>query len=199
MDNLRQPRLSRDQGHATDARRHRAHDCIAFERLYATDIWTFRKGAETVAIPFRPRFAVNTADGAIDAALSGAGIVRILSYQAADAIAAGRSQWSCRNSSRPPPRPARPHRPGHHAPEAESLRRFRDLADQGKVCRRGEAGSGRAEANPSRTSIIKRTYPAPSGSRSAGARDGDRKHQADDQVDMQMQPAEQGFNRIAER
>lgn len=66
------------------------HDCIAFERLYATDIWTFRKGAETVAIPFRPRFAVNTADGAIDAALSGAGIVRILSYQAADAIAAGR-------------------------------------------------------------------------------------------------------------
>ena len=67
-----------------------AHDCIAFERLYATDIWTFRKGTETVAIPFRPRFAVNTADGAIDAALSSAGIVRILSYQAADAVAAGR-------------------------------------------------------------------------------------------------------------
>ncbi|OCC23626.1 LysR family transcriptional regulator [Croceicoccus estronivorus] len=64
-----------------------AHDCIAFERLYTTDVWTFRKGSETVAVPFRPRFAVNTANGAIDAALAGAGIARILSYQADDAIA----------------------------------------------------------------------------------------------------------------
>lgn len=64
-----------------------AHDCIAFERLYTTDIWTFRKGPETIAVPIRPRFAVNTADGAIDAALAGAGIARILSYQAAEAIA----------------------------------------------------------------------------------------------------------------
>ncbi|RCS22554.1 LysR family transcriptional regulator [Phyllobacterium salinisoli] len=71
-----------------------AHDCIAFERLYATDVWTFRKsagrkGEGTVAVPIRPRFAVNTADGAIDAALAGAGIARILSYQAAKAIAGG--------------------------------------------------------------------------------------------------------------
>lgn len=67
-----------------------AHDCIAFERLYSTDVWTFRKGFDTVAMPIRPRFAVNTADGAIDAALAGAGIARILSYQAAEAIKAGR-------------------------------------------------------------------------------------------------------------
>lgn len=66
-----------------------AHDCVAFERLYTTDVWTFRKGAETVAVPIRPRFAVNTADGAIDAAKAGAGIVRILSYQAAKAISDG--------------------------------------------------------------------------------------------------------------
>lgn len=67
-----------------------AYDCIAFERLYSTDVWTFRKDTGTVAVPIRPRFAVNTADGAIDAALAGAGIVRILSYQAAEAIADGR-------------------------------------------------------------------------------------------------------------
>ncbi|GLQ53788.1 LysR family transcriptional regulator [Devosia nitrariae] len=65
------------------------HDCIAFERLYATDSWTFRKGSEPIAVPFGPRFAVNTAYGAIDAALAGAGIARILSYQVADAIADG--------------------------------------------------------------------------------------------------------------
>ncbi|MBP6112975.1 MAG: LysR family transcriptional regulator [Sphingobium sp.] len=66
------------------------HDCIAFERLYATDVWTFRRDGENIAVPLRPRFAVNTANGAIDAALAGAGIARILSYQAADAIADGR-------------------------------------------------------------------------------------------------------------
>lgn len=64
-----------------------AHDCIAFERLYSTDVWTFRDGSNTVAVPIRPRLAINTADGAIEAALAGAGIARILSYQAAKAIA----------------------------------------------------------------------------------------------------------------
>lgn len=67
-----------------------AHDCIAFDRLNTTDSWIFRKGKEQIALPFSPRFAVNTALGAIDAALAGAGIARILSYQAADAIADGR-------------------------------------------------------------------------------------------------------------
>ena len=66
------------------------HDCIAFERLNTSDTWTFQRGKEIVVVPFRPRFAVNTADGAINAALAGAGIVRILSYQAASAIAEGR-------------------------------------------------------------------------------------------------------------
>ena len=66
------------------------HDCIAFERLNTSDTWTFQRGKEIVVVPFRPRFAVNTADGAINAALAGAGIVRILSYQAASAIAKGR-------------------------------------------------------------------------------------------------------------
>jgi DNA-binding transcriptional LysR family regulator len=66
------------------------HSCIAFERLYSTDVWTFRKGTETIAVPIRPRFSVNSADGAIDAALAGAGIARILSYQAAKAVADGR-------------------------------------------------------------------------------------------------------------
>jgi len=65
------------------------HHCIAFEQLNGAAGWHFRKGRETVEVPFRPRFAVNTANGAIDAALAGAGIARILSYQAADAIAKG--------------------------------------------------------------------------------------------------------------
>jgi DNA-binding transcriptional LysR family regulator len=65
------------------------HSCISFDRLYSADSWTFGQGKKHIAVPFRPRFAVNTASGAIDAALAGAGIVRILSYQAARAIADG--------------------------------------------------------------------------------------------------------------
>jgi DNA-binding transcriptional LysR family regulator len=64
-----------------------AHDCVAFERLGGGDVWSFRKGPDTVVVPIRPRFAINTADGAINAALAGAGIARILSYQVAAEIA----------------------------------------------------------------------------------------------------------------
>jgi DNA-binding transcriptional LysR family regulator len=59
------------------------HDCIAFEGLYSTNSWAFRSGKDSISVPIRPRFAVNTANGAIDAALSGNGIARVLSYQAA--------------------------------------------------------------------------------------------------------------------
>jgi DNA-binding transcriptional LysR family regulator len=49
--------------------------------------WRF---AEPAAIPVAPRFSVNSAEAAIDAALAGRGIVRALSYQLAEALADGR-------------------------------------------------------------------------------------------------------------
>jgi DNA-binding transcriptional LysR family regulator len=66
------------------------HDCIAFEGLYSTSSWEFRQDKDSLALPIHPRFSVNTASGAIDAALAGAGITRVLSYQVADLIASGR-------------------------------------------------------------------------------------------------------------
>lgn len=65
------------------------HDCIAFEGLYSSNSWTFLNGKGSISVPIRPRFAVNTASGAIDAARQGAGIVRVLSYQAAALIQVG--------------------------------------------------------------------------------------------------------------
>ncbi|WP_236638083.1 LysR substrate-binding domain-containing protein [Mangrovicoccus ximenensis] len=41
----------------------------------------------------RPRLTVNTAEAAVDAAAAGAGIARVLSYQAARAVAAGRLEF----------------------------------------------------------------------------------------------------------
>ena len=40
-------------------------------------------------MPMRSRLAVNTIEGAIDAALAGMGLIRILSYQAADHVQRG--------------------------------------------------------------------------------------------------------------
>jgi len=66
-----------------------AHDCVMFEGLYANHVWTFGHGQQGLAVRIRPRFAVNTADAAIAAAIASGGITRVLSYQAAPAVNAG--------------------------------------------------------------------------------------------------------------
>ncbi len=68
------------------------HHCIMFEGLYSTNLWNFGRGEQAVAVPVRPRFAVNTADAAIAAAIASAGITRVLSYQVHAAVAERRLQ-----------------------------------------------------------------------------------------------------------
>jgi DNA-binding transcriptional LysR family regulator len=65
------------------------HDCIAFEPLMAADLWSFASGGTSVSVAIHARLVVNTAEAAVDAAVAGVGIARVLSYQAADALAAG--------------------------------------------------------------------------------------------------------------
>jgi DNA-binding transcriptional LysR family regulator len=57
------------------------HACIAFESTFATAIeWRFAEDTVTI----RPRLTVTTAEAAIDAAIAGLGIARVLSYQLRD-------------------------------------------------------------------------------------------------------------------
>ncbi len=63
------------------------HDLVHFAGPDAAPQWHF---AGPAAVPVAPRFSVNSAEAAIDAALAGRGIVRALSYQLAEALAAGR-------------------------------------------------------------------------------------------------------------
>ena len=63
------------------------HDCIAFEGLQTYRSWPFKIGTEAVTIPIRPRFSVNTADAVIAGAVAGLGCARMMSYQAAQAVA----------------------------------------------------------------------------------------------------------------
>jgi DNA-binding transcriptional LysR family regulator len=67
-----------------------AHDAIAFTMLSPGGRWSFpsRRGQRNV--PVRVRLSVTTAEAAIDAAVAGLGVTRVLSYQAAAAIDAGR-------------------------------------------------------------------------------------------------------------
>ena len=62
-----------------------SHDCITFDRLASASEWTFRSGKTNVAVVIRSRLTVNTAEAAIDAAIAGLGVTRVLSYQIADA------------------------------------------------------------------------------------------------------------------
>jgi DNA-binding transcriptional LysR family regulator len=65
------------------------HACIAFASPGpGAERWSFGE----LAVAVRPRLVVNTAEAAIDAAIAGLGVTRVLSYQADPWVAAGRLQ-----------------------------------------------------------------------------------------------------------
>jgi len=66
------------------------HHCIASAIMSPADRWSYQVDGEDRAVPIRARLAVSTAEAGIDAAIAGIGITRVLSYQAAAAIKAGR-------------------------------------------------------------------------------------------------------------
>ena len=63
-----------------------AHDCVAFEGILSAQSWSFRAGKEDISAPIRPRLSVNTAEAAVDAAIAGVGITRVMSYQAKKSV-----------------------------------------------------------------------------------------------------------------
>jgi DNA-binding transcriptional LysR family regulator len=64
--------------------------CVSFEQLGSPIAWTFVQGNGYVEIPISPRLVVNTAEAAIDAAIAGVGVTRVLSYQVEAACRDGR-------------------------------------------------------------------------------------------------------------
>lgn len=68
------------------------HDGVIFDGLSSPLSWMFRVDRAEVAIPIRARLTVNTANAAIDAAIAGLGVTRVLSYQVAEAQRSGALQ-----------------------------------------------------------------------------------------------------------
>jgi DNA-binding transcriptional LysR family regulator len=65
------------------------HACVTFEGLTPPDAWIFTTGKSHTSVAVHSRLVVNTAEAAIDAAIAGVGITRVLSYQIARAARAG--------------------------------------------------------------------------------------------------------------
>lgn len=66
------------------------HDGIAFAPTSVGDPWTFKVGAKRLVAAPRTLLKVNDTEVAIAAALAGRGLTRVLSYQVAEEIRAGR-------------------------------------------------------------------------------------------------------------
>jgi DNA-binding transcriptional LysR family regulator len=66
--------------------------CVNFDGFTSSTAWTFSAKDQRAerTVPIRSRLSVNTAEAAVDAAVAGVGVTRVLSYQAASAVAEGK-------------------------------------------------------------------------------------------------------------
>ena len=67
----------------------RHHDCISIDDYGPQRAWKFAKGNREISAPIKSRLVVNDSEAAIDAAIAGAGIARVMSYKMEAARRAG--------------------------------------------------------------------------------------------------------------
>jgi DNA-binding transcriptional LysR family regulator len=79
-----------------------SHDTIQFGATAAPPDWRFVQDSREVSIACTPRLTTNIADAAIQYAVQGGGLTRVLAYQAAEAIKAGRLRVVLAKFEQPP-------------------------------------------------------------------------------------------------
>lgn len=101
--------------------------CIVCNRAIGTSAeWDLREGGRLRIVKLQPRLITTTNDSALTAAVGGFGVTRLLSYQVAHAIDAGRLQ-ALLTAFEPAPLPVHlVHREGRYA--TQKARSFLDLA-----------------------------------------------------------------------
>jgi DNA-binding transcriptional LysR family regulator len=102
------------------------HDCITFENLASPRAWNFKSGKGERTVVVHSRLSVTTAETAIDAAVAGVGVTRVLSYQIEDARRAGALEVAL-EAFEPPPWPIHAVHAGQE-PLPLKLRTFLDWA-----------------------------------------------------------------------
>ena len=78
------------RGHPATPRDLSAHDCVSFTGFVRPDSWNFPIDGSIVPVTVRSRLVVDAAESVLDAAVAGAGIIRLFSYHVADAVRDGR-------------------------------------------------------------------------------------------------------------
>lgn len=102
------------------------HRLIGSSEVAPSADWRFREGDSSLTIKVRPRYVVNSNETAVDAAIAGFGLARVLSYQSAAALAAGTLK-TVLDAFAPPPVPIHlVHPEGRQA--SAKVRAFIDLA-----------------------------------------------------------------------
>src|SRR6202171_4574381 len=79
-----------------------SHETIQFGAMAASPDWRFVEDGREVRVACTPRFTTNSADAAIQYAEQDGGLTRVLAYQAADAIKAGRLKIVLAKFEQPP-------------------------------------------------------------------------------------------------
>ena len=79
-----------------------AHDTIQFGAMTAAPDWRFIEDGQEIRVSPTPRFATNSADAAIQHAEAGGGLTRVLAYQAAASLKAGRLRIVLAKFEQPP-------------------------------------------------------------------------------------------------
>lgn len=120
------PAYLKRHGTPRDAAELQAHTLIAASSLTPTAEWRLREGGAQRSVKLRPRLTTTSNEAARSAAVQGLGLVRLLSYQVADAIAA-RQLKPVLTELEPEPLPVHVvHHEGRHA--TRKVRAFLDLA-----------------------------------------------------------------------
>jgi DNA-binding transcriptional LysR family regulator len=102
------------------------HDCITFENTLSAQTWEFNSGKGEKSFPIHSRLIVSTAEAAIDAAVGGLGLTRMLDYQIASQRRAGALELVL-ESFKSPPKPVHLiYEAGRHLPL--KMRTFLDYA-----------------------------------------------------------------------
>jgi DNA-binding transcriptional LysR family regulator len=79
-----------------------SHQTIQFGVMTAAPEWHFVEDGRDITVVSAPRLVTNSADAAIQYAEQGGGLTRVLAYQAADAIKAGRLRIVLQKFETPP-------------------------------------------------------------------------------------------------
>ena len=79
-----------------------SHEAIQFGAMTAAPEWRFVEDGRAVSVSPSPRFSSNSADAAIQHAEAGGGLTRVLAYQAAASLRAGRLKIVLAKFEQPP-------------------------------------------------------------------------------------------------